>query len=479
MEMHEYIDILTGQMRSKKAGKMVAEEMYAHLEDQALAYEEAGMNRESAVQEAVRQMGDPVEVGAALDRIHRPRMDYKMLLAVIVLSMIGVFLSYRGLHVTDSGGTGFLEEVFSVFFSVRCVIVFAGIACMIAVCFLDYTIFYQYAPFFFLLFAVFSKIVCSILPEEHGGYTYLGQYIYLFLPLYGALLYRLRGYGYRVFLCCAGFMISLVIAVAPFFYIGFAFRFGVAALFMTCLAVNRGWFRGNRRWMQLLTWGIPTVAVLVWVMKALQTNTYRSNRIRAFLHMQSEATGYYEYYLESVREILGRLQWFGVTESSEIWKSFMDTAAAANGSHNLLYLFVSKGILAGVLVLILYLLCWVYLLRISLRQKNELGKLVGFGCTILLGIEAFDYVFVNLGVLLPSNSVMPFLQSGQVGTIVYYFLIGILLSIYRYQDILPVHPERSKAVGSSKYRISFRIEKVQNEQHKMSFRKLSYHIKRD
>lgn len=468
MEMHEYVDILTGQMRSRKAGKMVAEEMYAHLEDQALAYEEAGMDPESAGEEAVRQMGDPVEVGAALDRIHRPRMDYKMLLAVIVLSMIGLFLSYRGLHPADYGETGFLEEISSMFSSVRCVIVLAGIICMTAVCLLDYTLFYRYALLFFWLFVAFAWIGGRLFPEEHGGYTYLGQYIYLFLPLYGAMLYRLRGHGYRVLLCCAGFMISLVIAIAPFFYIGYAFRFGAAALFMTSLAVGRGWFKGKKKWMQVLTWGIPAAAVLLWVIKTLQTNTYRANRIRGLLHMQSEATGYYEYYVDSIREVLGRLQWFGAADGGELWKSFMDTAAAANGSNNLLYLFVSKGILTGILVLIIYLLCWLYLLRISLRQKNELGKLVGFGCTVLLGMEAFDYVFVSFGILFPSNSVMPFLQSGQAGTIVYYFLVGILLSIYRYQDILPVNPGKAKPAIFSKYQISFRIEKLQNEKHNMS-----------
>lgn len=467
MEMHEYVDILTGQMRSKKAGKMVAEELYAHLEDQALAYEEAGMDPESAGQEAVRQMGDPVEVGVALDRIHRPRMDYKILLMVLVLSVIGLFLSRQGLRGTDYAESGFLEEVFSVLSSVRCAVVFAGIGCMFVVCFLDYTVFYQYAFLFYLLFAAFSWMGYRFLPVENGGYTYLGQYIYLFLPLYGALLYRLRGCGYQVLLCCAGFMISLVIAIAPFFYIGYAFRFGVAALFMTSLAVSRGWFKGKRKWMQVLTWGIPAVAVLVWVIQILQTDTFRAARLRGLLHMQPEAAGYYEYYMNPVREIVGRLQWFGAADGGELWKSFMDTAAAANGSHNLLYLFVSKGILTGMFVLIVYLLFWGYLLRISLRQKNELGKLVGFGCTVLLGIEAFDYVFVNFGILFPSNSVMPFLQSGHVGTIVYYFLIGILLSIYRYQDILPVNPGKFRPSVLSKYRVSFRIEKVQKEQHKM------------
>lgn len=461
MEMHEYVDILVGQMRSKKAGKMVAEEMYAHLEDQALAYEESGMDQKKARQEAVRQMGDPVEVGAALDRIHRPRMDYKILFAVFVLSIIGLLLSRQGLLEADYGEAG----VFAGLSRMKCVIVFAGIGCMMVVCFLDYTIFYKYAFLIYLLFAVFSWMgwYAGIFPEENGGYTYLGQYIYLFLPLYGALLYRLRGCGYQILLWCAGFIIALVFAAAPFFYIIFALRFGIAALLMTSLAIHRGWFRGKKKWMQMLTWGIPITAVLVYVICILQTNTFRAARLRGILHMQPDVSGYYEYYVKPVREVLVRLQWFGTENCEEIWKAFIETAAGSASNVNLLYLFLSKGILAGMLVLAVYLWFWGYLLRISLRQKNELGRVLGFGCTLLLGIEAFDSTFVNFGILYPTNSVIPFLMTGRVGTVVYYFLIGILLSIYRYQDILPANPVQGKAAVFSKYQISFRVEKVQKE----------------
>lgn len=459
MEMHEYIDILVGQIRSEKAGKMVAEELQAHLEDQALAYEESGMDQEAAAREAVRQMGDPVEVGAALDRIHRPRMDYKMLFTVLILSVAGLLLSHQGLRIAENGEAG----IGAAFFNTDCVIVFVGVICMVVVCFLDYTIFYKYILFSYLLLTAFAWLgwYTGLFPEEYGGYTYLGQYIYLFLPLYGVLLYRLRGCGYRMFVWCAGFMISAVIAAAPLFYISYALRFGAAAVFMTSLAIYRGWFRGKRKRLQMLTWGIPITAVLAYLFSILQTDSYKAARLRGILHMQPDASGYYEYYVKPIREVLSNLQWFGTPDCEEIWKAFMDTAAGNAGNVNLLYLFLTKGILAGILVLIVYLLFWGYLLGISLRQKNELGKLVGFGCTILLGIEAFDSVFVNFGVFYPGSGVMPFLMSGKVGTIVYYCLIGILLSIYRYQDVLPAYPKKVKPIAFSKYRISFRVEKVQ------------------
>lgn len=465
MEMHEYVDILTGQMRSKKAGKMVAEEIRAHIEDQAQDYEESGMSRESAVQEAVRQMGDPVEAGVALDRIHRPRMNYKMALAVVIVSMLGLVLQYqsmRGYAAADGGlsGSGFIIATAGGLSGSSLVIVAAGIICMFLICFLDYTFFYQYAPMFFAAFAAFAWIGIRMLPVTYGGYIYLGQYIYLFLPLYGALLYRLRGCRYPALLWCIGFMAAAMFAVGPLFYVRFAFRFGLAALCMTSLAIIRGWYRGNKKWMLALTWGIPLASGMSFLYRFLQGNNYQSMRLRIFLKMEPDTAGIHTFYLEPIRELLGRLQWFGMPDSGQIWADFMATPAGSNGYLNLLYLFLSKGILIGVTVIALYLLCWFYLLRVSLRQKNELGRLVGFGCTMLLGIETFAYVFMNFGMLYPGSNVMPFFQPGRLGTVIYYFLLGIVLSIYRYQDVLPAQPRKVNAHILHKYRISLRIEKV-------------------
>ena len=66
--MEEFIRILTEQMRCAKARDGVARELSAHISDQAEAFEQAGMEHDKAVAKAVREMGDPVEIGAAYDR---------------------------------------------------------------------------------------------------------------------------------------------------------------------------------------------------------------------------------------------------------------------------------------------------------------------------------------------------------------------------------------------------------------------------
>ena len=61
--MDEYLKTLLEQIRCKKARPYVKQEFQDHIEDQIEANMHAGMDREQAEREAVRDMGDPVETG--------------------------------------------------------------------------------------------------------------------------------------------------------------------------------------------------------------------------------------------------------------------------------------------------------------------------------------------------------------------------------------------------------------------------------
>ena len=61
--MDEFMKILTDQIRCVKAREGVAQEISNHILDQAEAYEQTGISHEQALERAVREMGDPVEIG--------------------------------------------------------------------------------------------------------------------------------------------------------------------------------------------------------------------------------------------------------------------------------------------------------------------------------------------------------------------------------------------------------------------------------
>lgn len=58
------------QVRWRRARPALAQELRTHLLDQRDACLAQGMSQTEAEAESLRQMGDPVEVGTQLDRVH-------------------------------------------------------------------------------------------------------------------------------------------------------------------------------------------------------------------------------------------------------------------------------------------------------------------------------------------------------------------------------------------------------------------------
>ena len=95
MNIEEYITTLTEQIRFKQARAGVAQEIRNHISDQTQAFEQNGMEHEKAVEMAVREMGDPVEAGVALDRIHRPQFDWRLFMITVFFSVGGGFFIFE------------------------------------------------------------------------------------------------------------------------------------------------------------------------------------------------------------------------------------------------------------------------------------------------------------------------------------------------------------------------------------------------
>ena len=95
------------------------------------------------------------------------------------------------------------------------------------------------------------------------------------------------------------------------------------------------------------------------------------------------------------------------------------------------YGILAAAVMAGVLLFLLF-----RFLKISLRQRNQLGMLMGTACSILFLLETAGYIVTNLGVSY-IGVFCPFLSYGGTGTIVTYVLLGLLLSICRYTRTAP------------------------------------------
>lgn len=95
-----YCDAVCAMIRQKRVHGAVTAELTGHMEDHAdYLVETKGTSLREAREEAVRSMGDPYELGKALDRLHNPwypRLSRAFLLLGLLFILISVVLGMGG-----------------------------------------------------------------------------------------------------------------------------------------------------------------------------------------------------------------------------------------------------------------------------------------------------------------------------------------------------------------------------------------------
>lgn len=437
MRMEEYLHTVTDQIRCRNAREMVSEELRNHILDQAEAYEAEGVFEDEALERAVRDMGDPVEVGISMDRIHRPRMSAGILLLTAAISLMSI-----ALHAVLPGysedlaesGIGYLKNV--IMYNVY------GYILMLLVYRLDYTFLAGHGKKMAAAFLIFLYLGSILFGTEVNGrlmylrlsgfYILISAFVLLYVPLFGAVLYAYRGKGYfalgKLFLW----------AVLP---LVFVFRLPslnltlVLAMSFACLftaAVWKGWYQVDRRKTLAVLWGgvLTAPAVLMTVLYVSgNLQGYQAARIHAFLSRDPD----YNYITNTLARFLGSSHLLGRSEINML--TLAENIPGFNSDFVFVSLISAYGILAGVLAAVLLVFLIAKIFRVSFRQKNQLGMILGAGCGLVFLFQVLLNLAVNLCLIPVTSGSLPFFSAGGSGTMVSYILLGLVLSVYRYKDI--------------------------------------------
>ena len=150
--------------------------------------------------------------------------------------------------------------------------------------------------------------------------------------------------------------------------------------------------------------------------------------------------------LGAVRELLSRCMAVGRASGVDrFWAG--DRISSAD------YMMLGIAGYFGILVMVLCiaviagLLCW--FLRSTLKQKNQLGMMMGFGCVMVLTIQFLLSLLANIGISgIGQCAWCLFFGYGRSGQMVSAVLMGILLSIYRHQNVTPELVVEKRAAAS-------------------------------
>ena len=429
--MEKYLTTVTDQLRCKEVRPYVEKELRDHIEDQIEYNVSKGMKQDDAEKAAVKDMGDPVETGELLDKIHRTKMAWEVIVLTAIIT-IAAIIFHSNIWIKQ-------EEPLELFGASSYLM---GFGIMLLFYYVDYT-----------FVARFSKVIAVLLMAVCLCYRMFGDNIYrfpcpmfalfrsvalidslmlMYIPVFACILYKYRNTGVK------GLIKSVLWMVVPTWYMlyrvgtfGTCLTLFFSMLVLISMAIYKGWFKVNKRVsisVLLGTFvGIPLVSTAIGYL----TDTLPEYK-RIWINAIFSSTGKADTTADTIRDLLCASKLTGKTamNAAKILPDF-------DSDYVLAYISSEFGWSVGLLVICVVLLLLSIMLRISLKQKNQLGMMIGVGVSMVLICNVVLNVLIIIGAFPRMSTFFPLISLSESNIIVTYALIGIVLSIYKYKSIYP------------------------------------------
>ncbi len=423
-KLREYTNTVCSQIRWKKAREAVSEEIHSHLMDQREAYIQEGTTEDTATEQAIADMGDPVAVGTQLDRVHRPKPQWGMLGLILVMVVVGILLQV--LVQND------IMNRFRIPIMVGYQFKFAliGLGVFIIAYLIDFSIIGKYPKTTYIAILCLFLISLFISPLR-GGAPYYATYCSLLFPLgISGLVYAMRGEGYWGITVCVGAILfpAALAWMAPT-VAGFVLTV-TCGMVILGIAISKDWFQANK--LRSYLWAyLPFLGATLLFASTLLRTPYNVERLRNFLHPESDPLGR-GYVALVVRSLLENAKlWGNGTMPQQFAERQSFPLPSIHSDLMLTYLIFRLGWLPFGLIVALLVLFIVHSFRQCWRQKSVLGQLVSYSVLLTFALQTFHYITYNTGILLFAPLSLPLISYGLGGMVINMGLLGLMLSVFR------------------------------------------------
>lgn len=443
MDIKGFLETVCKEIKYKPARSGIEEELKLHIQDIKEDYIKNGMQETEAEEKAVSQMGNAEEIGKKLNKIHKPKLDWKLLILIAILVGFGIAISIlkqQTTHISYLGNT----------------IIYILISMVLGtiVYFFDYRKLKSCSNIIYLIASILM-----IMPLIPGiGFTINGRYCIRFLSCsffphtIAVPLYIISFIGYitnynkentikitttkheiatnkGILKILAFSILSLILTINT--SIVNAMILGVIYLIIITAKIIKS--REKRLKKLGIIYGIIGIFALV-IISVIIINpyAYRLDRITYSFKPQIDPQGGgYTGMLQ--KEVLENAKIIGEAETEII--SSDEFIISKESNYTFIYLIGKMGIiLSGILVLTIILTSIKLILNAKVI-KDQYGKFLIIGLSALYIFQSIASVLMNINLGIKTDIDLPFVTYGGTYLIINTISIAIILSIYRRKNI--------------------------------------------
>lgn len=418
--VNEYLEKVCSQIRFQEIHPQIILELRTHLEESIAAAQQTGLSLEDAMELSIRQMGDPLVLGKQLDKTHKPRVEWSLLLLSGAFILLGLMI----LYFMQTGGLLSQAKLFqrSIPFT------FAGLGlCLLLMFFMDYYKLKKFSWYIYWGILLVWFLVLAFGPDVKGasglvvGSTYID--IAALIPYF--MVFALAGiFTDRDWRKLDWLFKSILLLLLP---IGFGLATPSLAsvamytfVYLVLMAASgAGWKRTA-----LYGAGLFLLAATPFFLEP-----YRMERLLVFLNPYNYADSSGWVYVQALNFIHSAGLWgqgftFPVHAMPEINSDYIFT-----------YFVYTFGFVAASIFTLFVMLFIGRLFRAAKQVKDRYGALLITGIAALISFQFIWNMLMAIG-RAPSFSIgMPFVSYGIAPFLIQMLTLGMVLSTFRRKDL--------------------------------------------
>ncbi|MEC0229024.1 FtsW/RodA/SpoVE family cell cycle protein [Paenibacillus alba] len=434
--IREFLKQVLSHIRAKEVHREVRMELESHLQDIIEEKLSRGIALNTAIQEAISQMGAPELIGAQFHKVHRPRTDWKL------LAIMAVFMLF-GLVAVFAAQVSLSERIpFNQIGMTQVIYTCVGVVLMLTIGFANYQKMAKYSWTLYVGTLLLLLYTINTGARVNGLHSYLqfGAIPINFVSLspYFILLSLagiwstsskvksnesfIRSMARKVWINFGIVLLPSMIILKAHSIVDFVIFIVGCMVMLLVLKAKRSIFLAH---ISLL------FATILFVLFKETYISYRLMRLTAFLNPSDDPLGT-NYVLTQSKKAIESAGWWG-----HGFGSSLNTLPEFHSTMMFPFLIYCFGWLAGILILMLVILFIFHSLQISKKVHDPYGKALISSLLALFVIQFIWPMLMSLGWAPLSSFSIPFISYQGAHVVFQFAAIGVILSVYRRKDIIP------------------------------------------
>lgn len=423
--IEEYLDSVCGEIRTKSVHKQIRAELKEHIDSLVSEYVDNNMDRKSAEEKAVLQMGDPKETGESLNRQHKPKIEWSLIVLTVILAALGLFINRSYTSASQ-----------------KIIFTALGALGLIGGSLANYT---RLRKISFPAFVIFAAVL--VILGGSPGYIYMGG-VHLSVNSLSQLLIPLSvGFMFKNKSQLSFWRILGIMAVLFLTPTGIVPTLSYSMMFCVCLFIimTAAALKGNFK-KRLLA--IPVVLGAGFVGIFALKNPYFIDRIAAFVTKGGSDPLGSGYIVANIAAALESASFVGKAPEGTHWT----VVENMHTDYPLINVLGQYGFIAAIAIIAVCAALIVRMYKTVGKAKNDYGYWLAFSCCTLLCLKFVMNILVQFNFIPFTGITLPLLGIGGTDYVITMLIMGVVLSVYRRSDLFPESTE------GKRLRITFTFE---------------------